>query len=154
MRAARRGTEAAAGDRIPIAGHLAIRAARRTVASVEEALGTRLVDAVAAQDATALVACFTPDATFRALIPPGLRERTGADEIAELIGSWFADSTELDLLDSRVETVGDRLHVAYRIRGVEDGAPYVVEQQLFCALDGGAIERADLLCSGFRPPAA
>jgi len=89
---------------------------------------------------------------LRALIPPGLRERSGATEAAALVAGWFADSTELDLVDSSAGEVGDRLHVSYRFEGVEEGEPYVVEHHLYCILDErGLIKRADLLCSGFRP---
>jgi hypothetical protein len=109
------------------------------------------VEAVAARDESAVAACFGPGAAFRALIPPGLRARTGANDAAALVVGWFADSTEVELVESRTEEVGDRLHVAYRVEGVEDGEPYVVEQHLFCTLAGGVIEDADLLCSGFRP---
>ena len=114
-------------------------------------IGTRLTNAIAAQDESAIAACFAPDVAFRALVPPGLRERTGAADAAALVAGWFADSTELDLVDSATEEVGDRVHVAYRFEGVEDGKPYVVEQHLNCVLVGDAIESADLLCSGFRP---
>jgi hypothetical protein len=111
----------------------------------------RFVEAIAAQDESAIAACFTGGVEFRALVPPGLRERTGAEDAAALVAGWFADSTELDLVESRTEEVGDRLHVAYRFEGVEDGKPYVVEQHLYCTLADGVIANADLLCSGFRP---
>jgi hypothetical protein len=89
---------------------------------------------------------------LRALIPPGLRERTGATDSAALVAGWFADSTELELAGSSAGEVGDRLHISYRFEGVEEGEPYVVEHHLYCTLDErGLIERADLLCSGFRP---
>jgi hypothetical protein len=116
-----------------------------------QAVGTRLVDAIAAQDEIAIAACFATTATFRALTPPGLRERSGAGETAALIAAWFADSTELSLVEYETSEVGDRLGVAYRFEGVEDGEPYVVEHQLFATLAGGLIEQADLVCSGFRP---
>lgn len=109
------------------------------------------MEAVAAQDESAIAACFTRGVELRALVPPGLRERTGAQDAAELVAGWFADSTELNLIESRTEDVGDRLHIAYKFEGVEDGEPYVVEQHLYCMLVGGAIERVDLLCSGFQP---
>jgi hypothetical protein len=118
---------------------------------VASSVGPRFVEAVVARDESAVAACFGASAAFRALIPPGVRERTGANDAAALIVGWFADSTELELVESRTEEVGDRLHVAYRVEGVEDGEQYVVEQHLFCTLDSGLIERADLLCSGFRP---
>lgn len=109
------------------------------------------MEAVAAQDESALATCFRPGAELRALLPPGLRERVGADEAAAIISGWFRDSTELRLVESRTQEVGDRVHIAYRFEGVEDEQPYVVEQYLCCTLVGGVIERADLLCSGFRP---
>jgi ketosteroid isomerase-like protein len=119
---------------------------------MSDGLATRFVRAVATQDEVALRECFVPDAEFRALVPPGLRERKGAVEAAALFARWFADSTELDLLDSNADEVGDRLHISYRLAGVEEGAAYVVEHHLFCTISEGKIERADLLCSGFRPP--
>jgi len=121
---------------------------------VSEDLGTRFVRAVAAQDEAALLQCFAPNVEFRALVPPGLRKRTGAVEAAALISRWFGDSTALQLLDSHSDEVGDRVHVSYRFAGVEEGEAYVVEQHLFGAVDDGKITRADLLCSGFRPRTA
>lgn len=114
-------------------------------------VGTRLVEAIASQDTAAISMCFAADAQFRALTPPGLRERTGAPEVAALIAGWFADSTELELVDSEAKEVGDRVHVAYRFEGVEEGQSYIVEQHLYGTVRDGKIERADLLCSGFRP---
>lgn len=111
----------------------------------------QLAAAIAARDPSAIAACFTAEAQLRALIPPGLRERRGAAEIAALIWSWFTDSTELALLETGSEHVSDRLHLWYRFGGSEDGAPYLVEQHLYGITSDGLIERADLLCSGFRP---
>jgi ketosteroid isomerase-like protein len=118
---------------------------------VPNALGTRLVHAIAEQNESALRECFAPDAELRALTPHGLRERNGAVDAASLISRWFGDSTELHLLDSRSEEVVDRVHVSYRFEGVEEGEPYLVEQQLYCTVADGKVTRADLLCSGFRP---
>jgi len=118
---------------------------------VSEAVGTRLIEAIASQDTAAISTCFAADAQLRALISPGLRERTGAPEVAALIVGWFADSTELELVDSEATEVGDRVHVAYRFEGVEEGQSYVVEQHLYGTVRDEKIERADLLCSGFRP---
>ena len=118
---------------------------------MSESIGARLVEAIAAQDTAALATCFADDAQFRALIPPGLRERSGGSDVAALIAGWFADSTELALVDSEATEVGDRVHVAYRFEGVEEGEPYVVEQQLYGKVQHGKIAHADLLCSGFRP---
>jgi hypothetical protein len=118
---------------------------------VSDSISRRLVAGIAAQDEAAIAACFADEARFRALIPPGLRERTGAAEVAALIAAWFGDSTELNLVESRADEVGDRLHISYRFAGVEESEPYVVEQHLYCTVGDDRIERADLLCSGFRP---
>ena len=120
---------------------------------VSENVGARLVEAIAAQDTAAISMCFADDAQFRALISPGLRERTGGVDVAALIAGWFADSTELALVDSKASEVGDRVHIAYRFEGVEEGEPYVVEHQLYGTVQDGKIAHADLLCSGFRPRA-
>ncbi len=118
---------------------------------MSDSLGTRLVAGIAAQDAAAIASCFAEDVEFRALTPNGLRERTGAAETAGLVAAWFGDSTELDLVDSHADEVEDRVHISYRFAGAEAGEPYVVEQQLYCVVNGsGKIERVDLLCSGFR----
>ena len=119
--------------------------------SMSSSLGTTFVQAIANQDASALKACFADDVQLRALIPGGLRERVGAFDSAALIASWFADSTELNVAEWSAQDVGDRFHIWYRVVGVEEGHPYVVEQHLFCVLTDGRISRAHLLCSGFRP---
>jgi hypothetical protein len=74
---------------------------------VSVGLGAQLIEAVAAQDEVALAECFAPAAAFRALIPPGVREGSGAGEAAALIAQWFSDSSELQLLDSDSTEVGD-----------------------------------------------
>jgi hypothetical protein len=76
-----------------------------------ETVGIRLVEAIAAQDAAAIADCFSREAEFRALTPYGLRERTGADETAALLAAWYGDSTVIDLIDTRTDEVGDRLHL-------------------------------------------
>lgn len=117
-------------------------------------LAERLVRAIAERDEAAVDACFAPDVRFRALTPSGLRERSGATDTASLIAAWFGDSTEIDVLDAGSDEVADRLRVSYRLAGVEEDEPYVVEQHLFCAVGEGRIMSADLVCSGFRPHGA
>ena len=115
-------------------------------------LGARLVDAISRKDAAALEGCFAPDVALRALVPPGVRERTGAGDATALISAWFADADPLELVDSSAEMVGDRLSLFYRFQGLEKGEAFVVEQRWYCDVGEAGIERADLLCSGFRPP--
>ena len=121
---------------------------------VPDDVGRRFVEAVATQDRTALADCFVSDVLFRALTPPGLRERTSAAEAATLVTQWFGDSTELRVLETQDYEIGDRRHVSYRLAGIENGEAFVVEQHLFCVVENDRIARANLLCSGFRPPTA
>ena len=114
-------------------------------------LAKQLERAVSTQNEDALAECFSPDVEFRALVPPGLRERTGAREAASLFSQWLGDSTDLQLVDSSSQEVGDRVHISYRLAGVEEGEEYQVEHHLFCTFENGKIKRADLLCSGFQP---
>jgi hypothetical protein len=95
-------------------------------------------------------ACFTPDVTFRGLIPPGVREGADASAAAGYFRRWFGDADELILAASDVQEVEDRLSIRYRFRAHEDRW-YVIEQHAFCDVRGDRIERIDLLCSGFRP---
>src|SRR6476659_8759301 len=118
---------------------------------MSDALAERLVAGIAKRDEAAIAACFAADAEFRALIPSGLRERKGAAEAAALIAAWFRDSTELDLVEKRADEIGDRFQISYRFVGIEDGQPYIVQQHLTCTVTDEKIQRAHLLCSGFRP---
>jgi hypothetical protein len=120
--------------------------------AMSQPLAERFVTAIAAQDQARIADCFADGVELRALVPPGVRERSGAAEAGALVAGWFADSTVLELADVSSTEIGDRLHIRYRFTGVEDGQAYVVEQQLYCTVADDKIERVDLLCSGFRPP--
>ena len=87
-----------------------------------------------------------PDSEWRAL--HGLSHESIACSLAMFLSRR---SPELDLVDTHTEEVGDRLYISNRFHGVEEGEPYVVEQHLYCNVGDGVIERAELLCSGFRP---
>ncbi len=114
-----------------------------------EALGARFLAALGKQNWAELEALFTPDAKFRALVPPALREAEGSGAV-EHFRRWFGDADPLVLLDSDIRHIQDRLAMRYRFRSHEDRW-YVVEQQIYCDIRDGLIGRMDLLCSGFRP---
>lgn len=117
-----------------------------------DTVGERLVAAIAAQDEAAIAACFAEDAEFRALSPPGLRERSTGADAGALIAMWYGDSTVLEVAGTQTMQIGDRLRISYRFTGIENGEPFVVEQHLFCTIRDGRMAQADLLCSGFRVP--
>ena len=76
------------------------------------------------------------------------------DNVTDLVAKyrqWFGECSEFQVEHSRVEQVGERLGISYRFRLQEQGAWYVVEQQLFCTMQGGWVTHLHLLCSGFQP---
>jgi hypothetical protein len=118
-----------------------------------ETLAEEFVAALAAQDWERLERCFAPDVKFFAAVPSTqpLRERTGAREVAEQLGTWFGDGDPLELVESTHEAVADRLRISYRFRSFEEGAWHLVEQQAYCEVGAAGIEQIHLVCSGFRP---
>jgi hypothetical protein len=113
--------------------------------------GRAFVSALGRQNFAGLEQLFTSNVKLRALVPTGVREREGSAAAAAQFRAWFGDATELDVLDSDVAEVADRLRIGYFVRTREDGAWYLVEQKAYCETTGGKIEAMNLLCSGFRP---
>jgi hypothetical protein len=110
---------------------------------------------LASQDFTRLGGSLTADSKLRALVPPGLREWTGAEEIAGQFAHWFGDTEDFDVLETTAGEVGGRLHLRWRLRLRAErlGAGwFTVEQQAYADTDdSGRIHRLDLLCTGYRP---
>ena len=115
-------------------------------------VGSSLVDALVARDFTRLAGCLDDAATMRALLPSGAAEFAGAEEIAAAFQRWFGAATGFEVVATTVGDVGDRVHVAWRLRvyptprGAEGW--HVIEQQAFLRGDA-RIELLDLLCTGF-----
>jgi hypothetical protein len=116
-----------------------------------------LLEGLAAQDFGQFGAALAADARLRALLPPGLREWTGAQVIADRFEGWFGDTQDFDLVEATVGEVGGRLHLHWRLRLRAErlGAGwFIVEQQAYADTDdGGHIAQLDLLCTGYRPEA-
>jgi hypothetical protein len=91
---------------------------------------------------------------MRALLPYGPDEYAGAEKIVEIFRLWFGDAEGFEVLDGTVGDVGDRLHVAWRLRvsptPVGDDGWHIIEQQAYLRADEH-IDAVDLLCSGFMP---
>ncbi len=114
--------------------------------------GEAFVAALADRDFEKLEALFHPQVRFRALVPPGLRERNGSAAAAAQLQAWFSGADRMELLRKEVYSVSERVHISYRFREhYSDGETEVIEQNAFCDIRDGLMESMDLLCSGFLP---
>jgi hypothetical protein len=118
------------------------------------ALAGSLLEGLAAQDFAQLRGALAADARLRALLPPGLREWSGAQVIADRFAGWFGDTQDFDLVEATVGEVGGRLHLHWRLRLRAERLGtgwFTVEQQAYADTDdGGRIAQIDLLCTGYR----
>lgn len=116
--------------------------------------GGVFLEALAKRDYTRMATTLGATIRFRALLPPGLMEWEGPENVAETFKSWFGGAAEFQLLDATVGEVSGRLHLSWRIRlrpapfGIGEGW-HVIEQQGYADADE-SIETLDLLCSGFN----
>jgi len=113
------------------------------------------LEGLAGQDFAQLGSALAAGARLRALLPPGLREWTGAQVIADQFALWFGNTQDFDLVEATVGEVGGRLHLHWRLRLRAERLGtgwFTVEQQAYADTDdGGRIAQLDLLCTGYRP---
>jgi len=123
-----------------------------TVAST--AVAERFLLALQAHDFEGIASCFAPDGRLRALVPTAVREDEGSDAVAERFRYWVGEMTDFAISETAVEEFVDRVHVRYRMSGIdpEDGA-VTCEQQAYLTLENDAIAAMNLVCSGWRPAA-
>ncbi len=113
-----------------------------------------LLDGLSNRDFDLMAACLAPDVRFRAMLPRGPIEVTGADQTADHFRRWFGGDDAFEVLDSSVGQIGPRIYLRWRVRMHPVDAPTderVVEQHLFTT-GNEVIRTLDLLCSGFHSP--
>jgi len=108
---------------------------------------------LAAGDFEQLATLFEPAVVLSALLPHGLLEWQGPDQVMTAFVGWFGRVDEFELVEAAVDHVGPRLQLQWRarVRGGHFGdASFVVEQQVYADPGpSGRIERLSMLCSGF-----
>lgn len=114
------------------------------------AVSDRFLHALAGRDFPALASCFAEDVQFRALLPRGLRTASGVNESTRYFQQWFGAAEHVELLAGSTEAIGDRQHLAWRLRVHGAAGRHVIEQQTFATIRDDRIAALDLLCSGFR----
>ena len=89
---------------------------------------------------------------FRGLTPGSLVTSNDPAETTGIIKKWFYvdDTEQYRVIDSGVDVLVDCLYIHYRIFETYKGDPYHVEQQLYCEVMAGKIQKLSLVCSGFR----
>lgn len=116
-------------------------------------VGQHFVLSLARRDFTGLESCLDPQVQFRALVPPGPFEVTGAADTVGMFRRWYGGEDDFELLESTVARVGGRTHLRWRIRLWDpdgSGAGRLVEQHAFATGDD-KITELDLLCCGWQP---
>lgn len=113
------------------------------------------LDGLADQDFARLADALADDVQLSALVPRGLREARGADEVRATFTRWFGDTDAFELAEADVDEIGARLHLRWRARlraaRLGDGW-FVVEQQAFAdTAPDGRLARISLVCSGYCP---
>jgi ketosteroid isomerase-like protein len=103
------------------------------------------LDALTRRDFEALQACLTEDVRFRALVPRGPFELSGASTTADRFRTWFGDKDVFELLDAAIGQIGPRVYMRWRFHT----SAGVVEQHAF-ATGTERIDSLDLMCSGFQ----
>ncbi|MEP6626256.1 MAG: nuclear transport factor 2 family protein [Acidimicrobiia bacterium] len=110
------------------------------------------LEALALRDFAAMGACLHPDLRFRALVPRGPFDTTGAEQALTRFRSWFDGPDDFEVVDASIGQVGTRIYLRWRVRmrsASDPGAVRLVEQHAFASA-GDRIESLDLLCSGFQ----
>lgn len=114
--------------------------------------GARLLDAIGAQDFAAMEACFAPAARLRAMVPSAVREDEGPAAIGARFRFWWEELDHVELVQSELEPVADRIRLRYCLRGHDaDDGWVTVEQTGYLQAEEDAISVLNLVCSGFRP---
>ena len=78
--------------------------------------------------------------------------------MGERFRQWFGDADVFAIEQSEACTIGGQngdtggpcISLRYRIQLHEHGAWYTCEQQAYCWVQDGLVERIDLLCSGYQ----
>jgi hypothetical protein len=116
-------------------------------------VGAEFVHALAAKDASRLLALMDPEIDFRALTPNRFWEARDPDAVLSVIlGDWIEETDEIESLEAlETDSVVDRQRLGYRFSVNNPDGRFLVEQQAYLSTRDGRIDWLRVLCSGFRP---
>ena len=107
-----------------------------TAAPPRPALAGAFLQGLADQDFDALAGTLAADARLRALVPKGLREWTGGEEIAAQFARWFGDTGDFELIEA---TLGEALKTIVAQPSPQLARTLSVDEPRAATLAGGAI---------------
>lgn len=115
------------------------------------ALGEAWIELILERDFQRLEEICQPEVVTRLMTPGRVATLDNASMLIQHMQQWFGEIEDIRKEQARVALLGEKLSVAFRLSGIENGEGFLVEQQLFCALRDGRINQVSLLCSGFQP---
>lgn len=117
-------------------------------------IGERFLEALRRRDYDALGACFSSEATLRAVVPPGWREDDGSEAIVQRFRRWTEEIDGYEVVDSDAAEFADVLRLRWAVRGLDpsvaEPGPSTFEQTAYAEIADGAITKMRLACSGDR----
>jgi TusA-related sulfurtransferase len=91
-----------------------------------------------------------PAVVSQILTPRRYLNLENAADLAARFRQWFGNYREIQVEESRVELVGERLGIFYRFLLREPEGWSMIAQQLFCTMQEGRVANLHLVCSGFQ----
>lgn len=92
-----------------------------------------------------------PQVVSNLLTPKRFTTLEKSTDLVAKYRDWFDTCTNFRVEESRVDQVGERLGIFYRFHLQNQEDWFTIEQQLYCTLKDGLVEKLHLLCSGFQP---
>lgn len=114
-------------------------------------LGEEWLRVITEKDPERLGEICHPDVRSRVMTPKRFDALENVPDLTQKMVNWYGDCSSIEKEQARIEMVGDKLAIFYRLRVEKNGAPCTIEQQLYCSLRDGRIDQLNLLCSGFQP---
>jgi len=114
-------------------------------------VGESWVGTLAERDFGRLALLCQPDVRGRLLTPGAFDTIDSARALGLKFQQWFGESDLIRIEQTRIQRVGEKLSILYRLLLRQQGEWFEVEQQISGFLRDDLISRLDLLCSGFQP---
>ena len=109
----------------------------------------RFLTALRARDFDGIAGCFDAEGRLFAVVPPGIREDTGPDEIAARYRRWLDDGAAT-VTEAEATAFSDLAKIRYVVAS-DDGT--VFEQTAYAEIEDDRIVYVRIACSGHRPGA-